>query len=85
VKVGRDNCYTIIGGKSVGYQSRIFVLPRVPQVGHPVLNKYWDTMQDGRKMTVVSYEARVLNSSGQEMTVIIDFDLEALQKRLKGE
>jgi hypothetical protein len=84
-KVGRNGGYLIIGGKSLGYQSRIFVLPRVPHIGHPVLNKYWDTMQDGREVTVVSYEARVLNSSGQEMTVIIDFDLGGLERRLKGE
>lgn len=82
-RVGRNNGYTLVGKKHFD-GSTVFVFPRQPTVGRPVLNKYWGTMRDGRKITIVTYEAKVLDPTGREWEILIDFDLEALAKRLKG-
>lgn len=82
--VGRDHGYLVLGGKSLSRQTRITAFPRSSRLGHLVVNQYGDTFQDGRKVTVVAYEAVVLNAGGEEVTLIIEFDLEGLAGRLEG-
>ena len=80
-RVGRNNGYTLVGKKHFD-GSTVFIFPRQPRVGRPVLNKYWGTLRDGRKLTIVTYEAKVLDPSGWEWEILIDFDLDALEQRL---
>jgi hypothetical protein len=80
-RVGRNNGYTLVGKKHFD-GSTVFIFPRQPRVGRPVLNKYWGTLSDGRKLTIVTYEAKVLDPSGREWEILIDFDLDALEQRL---
>ena len=80
-RVGRNNGYTLVGKKHFD-GSTVFIFPRQPRIGRPVLNKYWGTLRDGRKLTIVTYEARVLDPSGREWEILIDFDLDSLEQRL---
>jgi hypothetical protein len=82
-KVGRNHGYTMIGQKQFEWEEMWFFLPRTPKVGHPVINRYWVKFASGRRLTIVSYEARVLDQDGKEWELLISFNPTALEKRLQ--
>ena len=83
-KVGRNNGYTVIGNKTLRYRSKTGAFT-YPPIGKPAIEKCWYTLEDGRKVVVAAFQAMVLDRSGQEWLLVILFDLDAFEKRLKSQ
>ena len=81
--VGTQPSRTVVGNKRLNYSSRSFVFPKQPAIGKPVVNQYGYTLSDGRKVAVLSFEAKVRDAAGQERLIQILFDPVALEQRLQ--
>ena len=56
-----------------------------PRVGRTVANRYWDVMHDGVRMEVVEYHRWVIDRSGNEIGIVVTFDLQLLNNAARGQ
>lgn len=83
--VGKERVgWLVIGNKQLAWKQSFSEFARPARLGRPRINRYWYTLKDGREVVAAHYEATVLRADGQEGTVIIIFDLEALDRRLQA-
>ena len=81
IEVGRNGGYLGLGNRTWSKFGHGF-LPISPTVGHPVLNKYWYTAEDGQRVTVIAYEALQPLRTGAPREINVCFELEGLRERL---
>lgn len=79
--VGENSMYVPIGCRNFGPASGF--APRLPKVGHPVVNKYWPY---GGGPTVIAYEALVpTKRGGPPLEIHLYFEQQGLEERLRRE
>ena len=71
----------LLGSKEYDFESRFSVLPRRPSVGDAVVNRHWDTLRDGSKLTVLEYHGRTRDGQGSEAGLILLLDFSALERK----
>ncbi len=84
-QVGRNGGYMGLIRRGVFKDDLTGFFPHWPTVGRPVLNKRWYSANDGRRITVITYEALVpCQRVGSLMEIEIFFEKEGLERRLLG-
>ena len=70
-----------LGSKLYNFKSRFSVLPRQPSLGIAVVNRHWDTLPNGNKLTVLEYHRCTRDDQGAEVGVILVLDLSLLERK----